>query len=292
MGSHAKQRTTGRRTALGALAVGATLTGVGLTAAALDPATAVLTADAAPGNGAAIQLSGLADPVALGADPVDLGSLTSAPPATLGNVTGPVNQAVGAALDSVGGAARNATSGTVNVSTAPAAPATRSAPNPAGTTGTTSATTSGQSAIRPIQQSSGVLTDGYIGRHRQTRAASQPAVVPSVVAPLAEATSGAASSALSTVTGLAAKLPVVSSLVGGTGVDGTASGLLGTATATVGGTVGATSAAPVSGLVGSVPLVGRLTGGSGSPSALTLPGLSAVTGLVSATPLGALTGAL
>ena len=45
MGSHAKPRTTGRKTALGALALGATLTGVGLTAAALDPATAVLTAN-------------------------------------------------------------------------------------------------------------------------------------------------------------------------------------------------------------------------------------------------------
>lgn len=46
MGSHAKPRTRVRSAALGALAVGATLTGVGLTAAALDPAMA--TADNGP----------------------------------------------------------------------------------------------------------------------------------------------------------------------------------------------------------------------------------------------------
>ena len=58
MGSHAKPRTTGRKTALGALALGATLTGVGLTAAALDPATAVLTANGS-NEGGTTQLSGL-----------------------------------------------------------------------------------------------------------------------------------------------------------------------------------------------------------------------------------------
>jgi len=46
MGSHAKPRTRVRSAALGALAVGATLTGVGLTAAALDPVTA--TTDGGP----------------------------------------------------------------------------------------------------------------------------------------------------------------------------------------------------------------------------------------------------
>ena len=68
MGSHSKPRTTGRKTAVGALALGATLTGVGLTAAALDPATAVLTASSAD-EGGITQLSGLSTPVADGTSP-------------------------------------------------------------------------------------------------------------------------------------------------------------------------------------------------------------------------------
>ena len=82
MGSHAKPRTTGRKTAVGALALGATLTGVGLTAAALDPATAVLTASGADEGGIGIaQLSGLSTPVAMNLAPAaeSIPDLSSAP---------------------------------------------------------------------------------------------------------------------------------------------------------------------------------------------------------------------
>ncbi|WP_034267362.1 hypothetical protein [Actinospica robiniae] len=175
MGSHAKTRTTGRKTALGALAVGATLTGVGLTAAALDPATAVLSAGSAPGAGAAIQLSGLADPVAISPQTSTLTALTAAP----------ATSTVGSAASSAGSTGK-AVRGTVHqVTSAIAARSGGSVPDAATSTSrpvlstpeqssTPAAAGSGQSAIRPIQQGSGALTSGYTGKHRQARSAPTP----------------------------------------------------------------------------------------------------------------------
>jgi hypothetical protein len=235
MGSHAKPRTTGRKTALGALAVGATLTGVGLTAAALDPATAVLTADPAPGNAAAIQLSGLADPVAVSPQSATLGSLSAAPSSGINSLTNAV-------LGTAGRAAHTATSGTFDVSTAQL---TRPA----------ASGSSGRSAIRPIEPSSGALTSGsgYTGKHRQTRSATAPAEV----APPADEATGAVSGLVPALTGLSSNVAPLSELVSGTGAQDTAAGLLGTAT----GTLDANSAGPLSGLLGSGSPLASLLGG-------------------------------
>jgi phosphohistidine swiveling domain-containing protein len=263
MGSHAKPRTTGRRTAAGALAVGATLTGVGLTAAALDPATAVLTADAGEtGSSATIALSGLSTPVILSPDSAGGQSLTAAPLTAVGSLTGSANGLVGTGLNSAGGLARGASSRTLDLSTTPA-------PVPAAGA---AASGSGQRAISPIPQGSAVLA-GYAGKHRQQTRSAAP---PSDVTPLTDEASSAATSALPAVTGLAANVPVLADVMRGSGAGETASGVLGTAT----GTLGGTAAGPVSGLLGSVPLFGPLVGGSGDGSStLTVPGLSALSAL-------------
>jgi hypothetical protein len=164
MGSHSKPRATGRKTALGALAVGATLTGVGLTAAALDPATAVLSADSAPGNGSSIQLSGLADPVAISPQTVTttLRVLTAAPST--------------ASIPSTSAAATKTVSTVAHSTPAKVSrPITSAISSRSAKTRSTSAdSSSGKTAIRPIRQGSGTLTSGYTGKHRQTRTAPAP----------------------------------------------------------------------------------------------------------------------
>lgn len=174
MGSHSKPRTTGRRTALGALAVGATLTGVGLTAAALDPATAVLSADS--GSSAAIQLSGLAAPVADSPQATTLRAFTAAPSAeSVSSLTGKTAVTAGTKPAAAG---RQARSVRPKPADAPATSSTGAEPAvhsvPVVRTTTSSAKGSGQSAIRPIQQGIGSLTTDYIGKHRQTRTAPPP----------------------------------------------------------------------------------------------------------------------
>ena len=180
MGSHAKTRTTGRKTALGALAVGATLTGVGLTAAALDPATAVLSADSAPGAGTEIQLSGLADPVAISPQAVTLTALTAAPATSVGSLTGSAAKAVGATRPDAGSAAPAAAAAPAPVKLSSGRPV-RSTPEQSSTP---AAQSSGQSAIRPIQQGSGALTSAYTGKHRQVRSA--PTATPDSPNPLSQ----------------------------------------------------------------------------------------------------------
>jgi hypothetical protein len=287
MGSHARPRTTGRKTALSALALGATLTGVGLTAAALDPATALLTASGTDGGGAT-QLSGLSTPVATDLSPAADGitTLSSAPLGNISALTNTVNGTAGSALQSAGSLAKTATSGTLDVSTK--AVGTQNGVKPIKATVPTSDTTapttssSGSPAPTTSATSTGTGTDtGYSGKHAKTRSAAPP----SDVTPLAaEATSGAASTAASVLPlaqGLLAKVPVVSSLAQGSGVTGTAGGLLQTASGTVGGTVDGTSGDPIAGAVGGLPLAGSLLGGSsGGQSAAAVPGLSSIGGLL------------
>jgi hypothetical protein len=299
MGSHAKPRTPGRKTAIGALALGATLTGVGLTAAALDPATAVLTASGTE-DGGSTQLSGLSNPVGMSLSPAadDITNLTAAPFGTGGIavLTNAVNGTASGALGSAGTVVGTATSGTLDVSTqAPATTTTRqdaikpiaasalTASHPVAATGTGSNTGTGSSAgsssaVAPATTSA-TTSGGYTGKHARPRSAPSPAAT----APLAStAAAGLASSAgalLPLAQGLLGNVPVVSTLVQGAGVTGTASGLLGTASGTVGGTVSGASGDPAGGVVGSLPLVGTLLGGSGDGrSTLTVPNVSALAG--------------
>jgi hypothetical protein len=290
MGSHAKPRNPGRKTAIGALALGATLTGVGLTAAALDPATAVLTATGT-GDDGATQLSGLSNPVGMSLSPAadDITNLSSAPLGTGGiaSLTNAVNGTASGALESAGTLAGTATSGTLDLSTQapgttrqnaikPIAASALTASQPRAATGS-SARAAG-SAAAPAATSGGT-SSGYIAKHASTRSAPAPAAT----APLASTTaSGPASSAgtmLPLAQGLAGNVPVVATLVRGSGVTGTASGLLGTASGTIGGTVNGTSGDPVGGVVGSLPLAGSMLGGSGDGrSTLTVPNVSALAG--------------
>lgn len=255
MGSHAKPRTTGRKAALSALALGATLTGLGLTAAALDPATAVLNASGTD-EGGAIQLSGLSTPVSLDPSPAadSITDLTAAP-------LQPVNQVVGTVLGSaatsgsVGSAVKHVTSsahptssstGTENsikpiVASTPGASSGRSGTSGAPTTSTTPTTSSGSGS-------------GSTGKHTQPRSAAPPAAdtalgspAASTVPPVPTVTSGPAT-VLPMVQGLVSKVPVAGS---------------------------------VTGLAGSLPLVGPLLGGSGDgQSTVTVPGVSGLAGLL------------
>ncbi|HEX4789835.1 MAG TPA: hypothetical protein VH372_15300 [Actinospica sp.] len=282
MGSHAKPRTTGRRTALSALALGATLTGIGLTAAALDPATAVLTASGAD-EGGATQLSGLATPVGGELSPAADGitTLSSAPLGNVAALTNAVNGTAGGALQPAGSLVKTATSGTLDVSTASSGRQTGVRPIKAVAPISAAGPASSSSASSPASGSTSSSTTGYTGKHVKTRSAAPP----SDTTPLAaEATSGAtsaASSVLPLAQGLLAKVPVVSSLVQGSGVTGTAGGLLGTATGTVRGTADGSSGDPVAGAVGGLPLVGTLLGGSGGgQSTLSVPGPSSLSGLL------------
>lgn len=285
MGSHGKPRTTGRRAAIGALALGATLTGVGLTAAALDPATAVLAASGTD-TGGQTQLSGLAGPVGADLSPAADGipDLASAPLANIGTFTNAVNGTASGALQSAGSVAKTVTSGTLDVSTkAPGTttqntimPIKASAPGGSGA-GVRSAT---GPAATPAASSAGTSSSaGYTAKHARTRSAAPP----SDTTPLAStATSGLTSTATSVLPlaqNLPGNLPAAADLVQGTGVTGTAGGLLGTASGTVGGTVNGSSGDPVSGAVGGLPLVGSLFGGSGDGrSTLTVPNVSSLAG--------------
>ena len=291
MGSHAKPRTPGRKTAIGALALGATLTGVGLTAAALDPATAVLSASGTDGGGAT-QLSGLSNPVGMSLSPAadDIADLTSAPLGTGGiaSLTNAVNGSASGALESAGTVLGKATSGTLDVSTQAPGTTRQNAIKPIAASALTAsqptaatAAPAGSSTATPSAPAttSGASSGGYPAKHAKTRSAPPPAET----APLAStAASGLASSAgavLPLAQGLLGDLPVVSTLVQGTGVTGTTSGLLGTASGTVGGTVDGGPGDPAGGVVGSLPLVGALLGGSGDgQSTLAVPNVSALAG--------------
>jgi len=280
MGSHAKPRTTGRKTALGALALGATLTGIGLTAAALDPATAVLTANGSD-EGAGTQLSGLSSPVSLSLSPAadaipDLSSVpfqstnaaNAASALTRATGSGTTYDPTGGTVDSAGSVIRRVTSGAASTGTEGSVkPIVASTP-----TSTSTSTKSSGSG------SSGSSGSGYTGKHAQPA----PAAPPSAITPLTSAVTSTVATVTSTtskvlpaVESLVSKIPVVSTVVQDTG-------LLGSSPAA--SSVSGTSADPVStvtGAVGSLPLVGSLLGGSGSgQSTVTVPGLSTLTGLL------------
>jgi hypothetical protein len=254
MGSHAKPRTTGRKAALGALALGASISGVGLIAAALDPATAVLTATGADDEGAT-QLSGLSSPVSLDLTPTadSIANLSSAPlPSTS---TSPVPAV----------AAQHGTeSSTVDWFTKPVRSTTSTARS-AGTSGSGSET-----AVKPIVYSNPAKPSGSgsTGKHKVTSSGTPPtgasgitSAIQDAADPVASAVQSAVAPVTSTVAqvlpavqSLVSQVPVVSTLVQDTGASGT---------------------------VSSVPLVGGLLGGSGDgQSTVTVPGLSSVTGLL------------
>jgi hypothetical protein len=265
MGSHAKPRTTGRKAALGALTLGASLSGVGLIAAALDPATAVLTATGADGEGAT-QLSGLSSPVSLDLTPAadSIENLSSAALPSTSTSSAPASTAQDGTQASA-----------VDWFTKPAR-TTTSTTRSSGTSGSGSET-----AVKPIvysnpTQSSG---SGSTGKHKVTSSGTPPtgasgitsaiqdaaapvtSAVQSAVAPVTSAVQSAVAPVTSTVAqvlpavqSLVSQVPVVSTLVRDTGASST---------------------------VSSVPLVGSLLGGSGDgQSAVTVPGLSSVTGLL------------
>jgi len=267
MGSHAKPRTTGRKTALSALALGATLTGVGLTAAALDPATAVLTANGVD-EGGSIQLSGLSTPVSLNLSPAadSITNLTSAPVKTVDSLTGPSSSGgtASGAVDTVGSIVRSVTSGTLDVSTGPASSRAENGIKPI-----VASTPASSSKPTGTTGSSG---SGYTGKHTQPRSVAPPSDTTAIASAVTSTVSSSATSAASTATSTLAKVlplvqslvsrvPVVSALVQGSGAASTVAGVLDSVTGTVHGTATASAGDPVSGVVGSLPLVGTLLGG-------------------------------
>jgi hypothetical protein len=253
MGSHAKPRTTGRRAALGALALGASISGVGLIAAALDPGTAVLTATGADDEGAT-QLSGLSSPVSLDLTPTadSIADLSSAPlPST--------------STSSVPATAQHGTEASaVDWFTKPVRSTTS-------TTSSSGASGSGsETAVKPIVYSNPTKSSGSgsTGKHKVTSSGTPPtgasgitSAIQDATAPVTSAVQNAVAPVTSTVAqvlpavqSLVSQVPVVSTLVQDTGASGT---------------------------VSSVPLVGGLLGGSGDgQSTVTVPGLSSVTGLL------------
>jgi len=253
MGSHAKPRTTGRKAALGALALGASISGVGLIAAALDPATAVLTATGADDEGAT-QLSGLSSPVSLDLTPTadSIANLSSSPlPSTS-------NSSVPAAT------AQHGTEASVDWFTKPAR-ATTSAARSSGTSGSGSET-----AVKPIVYSNPTKSSGSgsTGKHKVTSSGTPPTGASGITSAIQDAADPATSAvqsavapvtstvaqALPAVQSLVSQVPVVSTLVQDTGASST---------------------------VSSLPLLGGLLGGSGDgQSTVTVPGLSSVAGLV------------
>lgn len=248
MGSHARPRTTGRKTALGALALGATLTGVGLTAAALDPATAVLTASG-PDQGGATQLSGLSSPVAADLSPAADGSslLSPAPFGTVNGLVNAVTGSVNSALRPAGAAGSAGSAGTgaaegpgssagkqTGVKPIKASQATNdvSGTSDNSASGTSAASSSSDksdsgNAVGSGSSSTGGDSSGssYTARH----ARSAP---PSDVTPLSTET---VTSTVSQVTsmlplthglvgGVVSKVPVLSSLLPSSGADAATSG--------------------------------------------------------------------
>jgi hypothetical protein len=256
MGSHARPRTTGRKAALGALALGASISGVGLIAAALDPATAVLTATGADDEGAT-QLSGLSSPVSLDLTPTadSIANLSSAPLPSAS--TSPVPAVT---------AQHGTESSTVDWFTKPVRTTTSTARS-AGTSGSGS---DSETAVKPIVNSNPTKSSGSgsTGKQKVTSSGTPPtgasgitSAIQDAAAPVTSAVQSAVAPVTSTVAqvlpavqSLVSQVPVVSTLVQDTGAAGT---------------------------VSSVPLVGGLLGGSGDgQSAVTVPGLSSVTGLL------------
>jgi hypothetical protein len=254
MGSHAKPRTTGRKAALGALALGASISGVGLIAAALDPATAVLTATGADDEGAT-QLSGLSSPVSLDLTPTadSIANLSSAPlPSTS-------TSSVPAAT-----AQHGTQSSTVDWFTKPAR-TTTSTTRSSGTSGS-----GPETAVKPIVYSNPTTSSGSdsTGKHKVTSSGTPPTGASGITSAIQDASAPATSAVqnavapvtstvaqvLPAVQSLVSQVPVVSTLVQDTGASGT---------------------------VSSLPLVAGLLGGSGDgQSTVTVPGLSSVTGLL------------
>jgi hypothetical protein len=261
MGTHAKPRTTGRKAALGALAVGASLTGVGLIAAALDPATAVLTATGAD-EGGTTQLSGLSSPVSL--------DLTPAADSITDLSAAPLQPANGVAAAETGYTPRHSTSSDSGSADWFSKPTVYSTSGRGSSSGSSGSSSGSGTAVKPIVNpnptkttgSSGGGTTGVAGSGAPPTdtsgitSAIQDAVAPvvstvqSVVAPV----TSTVAQVLPAAQGLVSQVPVVSTLVQDTGVANT---------------------------VSSVPLVGSLLGGSGDGrSTTTVPGLSTVAGLL------------
>lgn len=267
MGSHAKPRTTGRKAALGALALGASISGVGLIAAALDPATAQLTATGPDGEGAT-QLSGLSSPVSLDLTPAadSITNLSSAPLPSTSTPSAPATTAQ-----------HGTKSSTIDWFTKPVR-TTTSTTHSSGTSGSGSGS---ETAVKPIVYSNPTKSSGSTstGKHKVTSSGTPPtgasgitsaiqdaaspvtSAVQSAVAPVTSAVESAVAPVTSTVAqvlpavqSLVSQVPIVSTLVQDTGASGT---------------------------VSSVPLVGGLLGGSGGgQSTVTVPGLSSVAGLL------------
>lgn len=230
MGTHAKPRTTGRKAALGALAFGASLTGVGLIAAALDPATAVLTASGAD-EGGTTQLSGLSSPVSLDLTPAaDSVTDLSAAPLQPANGVPAANTAYtprhSTSADSADwfskptvhtNSGHGSSSGSSSGSETSVKPIVNS--NPTKTSG------SGGGKTAPVAGSGAPPTDtSGITSAIQDAVAPVTSTVQSVVAPVVSTVEGVVAPVVSTVAqvlpvvqGVAGGVPVVSTLVQDTG---------------------------------------------------------------------------
>lgn len=228
MGSHAKPRTTGRKAALGALALGASLSGVGLIAAALDPATAVLTANGTDEEGGATQLSGLSSPVSLDLTPAadSIKELTSAP----------VQSATTSAASAVTSSVQHSAPEFVSWFSKPTK-STTSASSTSGKSGSSGTET----AVKPIVYSNPAKPTGSSnsGTHTVTGSGAPPTDTSGITSAIQDAVSPVTSqttNVLPAVQNLVSQVPVVSTIIQDTGSGGT---------------------------VSSLPLVGTLLGGSG-----------------------------
>jgi hypothetical protein len=230
MGSHAKPRTTGRKAALGALALGASLTGVGLIAAALDPATAVLTASG-PDDEGATQLSGLSSPVSVDLSPAadSIANLSAAPLPTAGALAATSRQS---AADSAGSVVRHA----------------RSAGASGGSSGS-------RDAVKPIEGSNPTTGSGsgYTGKHKAAGSGTPPTETAAVTSAIQDAVSPVTSTVQSVV---APVTSTVESVV--TPVTSVVETVVTPVTSVV-----RSAASPVTSTVSSVPVVGSLLGGTG-----------------------------
>ncbi|HET9170820.1 MAG TPA: hypothetical protein VFN97_15390 [Actinospica sp.] len=246
MGSHAKPRTTGRRAALGALALGASLSGVGLIAAALDPSTAVLTATGADGEGGT-QLSGLSSPVGLDLNPTadTIANLSAAPVPSAAATAAPALRQIPRGEQS--------SADSVDWFSKPTRPATSSGGS-SGTSGSHSG-----SGSTPVVSPNPTKTTGSggSGTHKVTGSGNPPTGTSGITTAVQDAVApvtSTVSQVVPAVRSLVGQMPVVSTLVQDTGVANT---------------------------VSSLPLVGSLLGGSGDgQSAVTVPGVSTVAGLL------------
>lgn len=230
MGSHAKPRTTGRKAALGALALGASLTGVGLIAAALDPSTAVLTASG-PQDEGATQLSGLSSPVSVDLSPTadSIANLTSAPVPSSGSLAATSRQS---AADSAGSVVRHA----------------RSADDSDGSSGS-------ENAVKPIEYSNPAKGSGggYTGKHKATSSGTPPTETAAVTSAIQDAVAPVTSTVQSVVAPVTSTVETVLSPV-----TSTVESVVTPVTSVV-----QSAASPVASTVSSVPVVGSLLGGTG-----------------------------